>query len=84
MISDFSICCGRATEIMVNIKDWQCLTRNCQNLVHKFLSVALRNFTQGIFSGILKIVYWLPPENREIGLVEIVELLSKAGDYLFS
>ena len=47
--ADLITCCGHTTEIMVNIKDQQYLTQNCQNLVHKFLSVTLRSFRQGIF-----------------------------------
>ena len=87
------ICCGHTTEIMVNIKDQQYLTENCQNIVHKFLSVTLRNFRQGIFPKILALYfnhyispfvgYWHRLENQEISLVKTIEHLSKAADYLF-
>ena len=67
-------CCGHTTEIMVNIiKDQQYLTQNCQNLVHNFLSVTLRNFTEGIFSKVLQIFQsshiafcWILTQTREL------------------
>ena len=72
--SEGLICCGHTTEIMVNIKDQQYLTENCQNLVHKFLSVTLRNFRQGIFPKILAIFQslhfafcWILAQTRESG-----------------
>ena len=51
-----------------------CLTQNCQNLVHKFLSVTLRNFRQGVFPKILAIFQslhfafcWILAQSRESG-----------------
>ena len=75
---------------MVNIKDKQYLTQNCQNLVHKFLSVTLLDFTQEIFRQYFNhyispfVGYWHRSENQEISLVKTIEHLSKAADYLFS
>ena len=78
---------------MVNIKDQQDLTQNCQNLVHKFLSVTLRNLGKEFspkswqyFNHYISpfVEYWHRLENQEISLVKTIEHLSKAADYLFS
>ena len=66
---------------MVNIKDKQYLTQNCQNFVHEFLSVTLQNFTKGFFSKILQIFQsshmafcWILAQTRGLGLgISLVE-----------
>ena len=75
---------------MVNIKDQQYLTQNCQNLVHKFLSVTLRKFTSPksykYFNHHISpfVGYCHRLENKEISLIKTIEHLPKAADYLFS
>ena len=65
--------------------DYQYLTQNCQNLVHKFLSVTLRNFRQGIFPKSWQyfnhyispfVGYWQRLENQEISLVKAIDSLT--------
>ena len=60
------------------------LNSELSNLVHQFLSVTLRNFTQGIFSNFLLYQYWQRLENQGISLVKTIKDLPKATDYLLS
>ena len=72
---------------MVNINEQQqYLTQNCQNLVHTFLSVTLRNFTQGIFAKVKSIFqsshiafWWIFAQTRKFGRQsgKIIEHLPK-------